>query len=205
MIFRDVILSPSINFFIRVTGQLLAIVSLLFAAYFLWSDFPPQDIFVDDTKFGAEIASAAAKNGLAPDLVKALIYRESRFNPRAVGSAGECGLMQIMPSGAAKEWATANRVPVPSRAELFNVPLNLEIGCWYLARGMREYSGYRHKTELALARYNAGPRRTREWLPADKDGEVLPLIKLQSTHEYVAKIMARYKKYSAGGARGNSK
>ena len=198
-------MSPSTKNFIRTSGQLLAVVSLLFAAYFLWSDYSPQDIWVDDTKFSQEIAVAAAKHGLEPELVRALIFRESRFNPRAVGSAGECGLMQIMPGGAVKEWAAAKRVAVPSRAELFDVPMNLEIGCWYLARGMSEYSSYRHKRELALARYNAGPRRTREWLPEDKNGEVLPLIKLQSTHDYVAKIMSRYRRYIASGKPGNSK
>lgn len=191
----------ALKFFVRSAAQLLAAAALFLAAYLLWSGFSPQDLFVDDHKFDAEIAVAAAKYGLDKELVRSLIYQESRFNQFAVGSAGECGLMQLMPGGAAAEWAKVKRIPAPSRLELFEVPVNLEIGCWYLANGIKEYSAYKHRVELALARYNAGPRRTKEWLPKDKDDEVLPRIKLQSTYDYVRKIMLRYQKYTSGAGK----
>ena len=53
------------------------------------------DWFVDDTKYHDEIVAAARRHGLDPDLVRALIFRESRFNPQARGSRGEVGLMQF--------------------------------------------------------------------------------------------------------------
>ena len=46
------------------------------------------------------IRAVATENHVDPMLVKAVVWRESRFNPRAHGRAGELGLMQIMPAAA---------------------------------------------------------------------------------------------------------
>ena len=73
--------------------------------------------------------------------------------------------------------------------------LNLEIGCGYLARGMRRWSGYRAQTELALAQYNAGESRADRWKPASPDGTVVDRIGIGSTRQYVTRIMKRYRKY----------
>jgi len=55
-------------------------------------------------KYTPLIEEIAARHGVSPNLVKALIWKESCFNEKAVGSHGEVGLMQIMP-GAITEWA----------------------------------------------------------------------------------------------------
>ena len=52
-----------------------------------------------------EIDSAATSseelgNGVYPPLLKAVIWKESRFDASARGSKGEIGLMQVMPSTA---------------------------------------------------------------------------------------------------------
>ena len=52
------------------------------------------------------ILAAAQRYGVEPALVKAVVWRESRFDPLAKGRKGEEGLMQIM-EDTAKDWAGA--------------------------------------------------------------------------------------------------
>ncbi len=150
--------------------------------------------FYNADTFKTEISTAAKKYGLPVNLVKALIRQESKFYPRAIGKDGEIGLMQIHPAGAAAEWARINRCPVPSPAQLMDVNVNLDIGCWYLARAINKWKQYRHGTELALAQYNAGAANAAKWKPSAKDGEVIPLITWPGTRQYVINIMKNYRK-----------
>ena len=154
-----------------------------------------RDFWVDDTRYEREIRQAAADHGLDPDLVRAVIFQESRFNAFARGSKGEVGLMQLLPEGAVAEWARVHDAAVPDEIELCNPELNLEIGCWYLARAMRRWQGYREQTELALCQYNAGEQRARRWCPEDPAGTIAGRITIPSTEKYVARIMARYREY----------
>src|SRR5204863_84871 len=48
------------------------------------------------------IRAAAARHGLAPELVESVIRVESNFEARAVSPKGARGLMQLMPATAAK-------------------------------------------------------------------------------------------------------
>ena len=68
---------------------ILAVAAAALALIF-WRD-PVRDLWVDDTKFAEEIREAAARHGLPSELVRALIFRESRFDPAARGRAGEIG------------------------------------------------------------------------------------------------------------------
>ena len=154
-----------------------------------------RDFLVDDTRFSEEIVRAARTNGLDPALVRAVVFQESRFNPSARGTKGEIGLMQILPDGAAEEWARTYRRPRPTDAELRDPELNLAIGCWYLARAMRRWQDRRCQIELALCQYNAGARRAERWQPDTPDGTVIDRITIASTRLYVERIMARYRKY----------
>jgi soluble lytic murein transglycosylase len=151
-----------------------------------------MDFFIDDSRYDAEITAAANAHGLPAPLVKALIRQESKFNADAVGKHGEIGLMQLLPAGSAAEWARINHRPVPSRRQLADVHTNLNIGCWYLARAVKKWSGYRHGTELALAQYNAGEKNAIRWKPPTPDGEVIPRITWPGTRRYVSNIMQNY-------------
>ncbi len=156
-----------------------------------------RKFIIDDTRFAPEIKAAAAKHGLDPKLVRALIYVESSFDEHAIGKAGEIGLMQILPEGAVAEWVRVKKVPRPMDGELFKVATNLDIGCWYLSRAMKRYAKYKHATELALADYNSGASRVKTILPQDTNAEIIPRIKISSTRDYVKKIMERYEKYKS--------
>lgn len=161
-----------------------------------WGISSPKRWFVDEHRYDAEINAAAKRHGLDPELVRALVFQESSFKADKRGGKGEIGLMQVLPSGGAAEWARIKKRRRPSASELFDVELNLEIGCWYLARSMKRWKEYRHSTELALAEYNAGPSQARKWAPKNRNGEVIPLIKIASTKKYVTEIMNRYRSYS---------
>lgn len=155
-----------------------------------------RNFFVDDTLYAAEIREAADHHGLPPELVRAVIFRESRFDPEARGSAGEIGLMQILPRGAVAEWARIHKCPVPDKTALENVQVNLEIGCFFLARSMRRWQKYKAQTALALCQYNAGESRAVKWAPKDPaDPDVLDRITIRSTRKYVTVILDRYHKY----------
>lgn len=158
----------------------------------------PENIFINSAEFDHLINAAAAKHSLPPALVRALIRQESKFNPREVGRKGEIGLMQLLPSGAAAEWARINKCPPPSRQELFSPELNLEIGCWYLARAIRRWHRYRCGTEMALAQYNAGEKNVLRWKPDSFDGDFLSRISWPGTKKYVSKIISHFRKDSAG-------
>jgi len=149
----------------------------------------------DSHSFDRQIREAAHKYGLDSRLVKAVVYQESRFNPLTVGKDGEIGLMQILPRGAVADWATARKVPPPSANSLFSPELNLEIGCWYLARAVARWRDYEYGIELALCQYNAGPTRAAEWMPESVSGEVIDRIQISGTRRYVTEIMERYRFY----------
>ena len=99
---------------------------------------------------GTSIAAAAARHGLDPALVLAVIGAESGHNPMAVSPKGAVGLMQILPE-------TAALMGLPEPADPAS---NLEAGCRYLAALLATFGG---DVELALAAYNAGPGAVRRW------------------------------------------
>ncbi len=154
-----------------------------------------RDFTVDDTQYAEQIHAAASRHNLDPLLVRALIFQESRFRADTIGAAGEIGLMQILPRGAVADWARHHGVAPPSRSELMHPELNLEIGCYYLARAMNRWRNYRCMMELALCQYNAGEVRTNQWKPKHPDGDALAHIPLASTQAYVRNIMQRYQQY----------
>ena len=167
-------------------------------AYFLWRiGESVYDYLTRASRYDRIIRDASLRNHIDPALVKAVIWRESRFDRKARGLKGEIGLMQIMPGSgyAAADWARAHRCRIPSKGALFDPELNIDIGSWYLARALRRYSKYKDRTALALCEYNAGARRTADWKPAKPDESVPERITIPSTREYVKDILKRYQYY----------
>ena len=117
---------------------------MIFARYSMWDGI---------------IAESSRRNCVDPRLVKAVIWRESRFRVDSSGLAGEVGLMQVRPEGAAFDWARANSIELPCKGIMYNPQLNIEIGSWYLGKAVRKWSGYKECFELALCEYNAGAKR----------------------------------------------
>ena len=129
-----------------------------------------------------------------PRLISAVIWRESRFDPAAVGEAGEVGLMQVT-EAAGLEWAEdTGRLPF-SKYDLFDPEVNIEAGTWYLARAIRNWSIHSDPLPYALAEYNAGRSNAERWeLGAGGDAEVFWAgITYGTTKNYIKDILERYR------------
>jgi len=137
------------------------------------SSAPPPD-----TRYDREIAAAIEDvhdvHHVPAALVKAVITRESSWNPLAVSRAGALGLMQLLP-------ATAAKVGV-SREELFDPAKNILAGVRLLAVLLRHYRG---DVISALTAYNARPREL--FAPIPQNGE---------TPAYVRAVLEYYARYA---------
>ncbi len=143
------------------------------------------------------ILAAAARYGVDAALIKAVMWRESWFDPRAVGRAGEVGLMQIM-EPAAREWAAAERVPLFVHSQLFDPGRNTLAGAWYLRKLLRRYAATDNPLPYALADYNAGRANVLKWArgPAATNSAVfIGQIGFPGTQAYVKSILRRYAHY----------
>ncbi|MFN4141267.1 transglycosylase SLT domain-containing protein [Aestuariivirga sp.] len=125
-------------------------------------------------------------------LVFALARQESEFNPKAGSKVGAQGLMQIMP-GTAKLIAKQHGIK-HNPGQLMNPEYNVKLGAAHLGDLIADHGG---SYVLTLVSYNAGPRRSREWLVEYGDfrkGEADPIdwvesIPFQETRQYVQKVL----------------
>jgi soluble lytic murein transglycosylase-like protein len=133
------------------------------------------------TQYDAQITAAAAKYGLDPALLKALIRQESNFDPSAQSGAGAQGLTQLMPGTAASLGVTDPTDPAQA----------IDGGAKYLKAQLDRFGGDASK---ALAAYNAGPGAVAKF------GGVPPYAETQN---YVTKVLgyaAEYRGSSAAAA-----
>lgn len=143
------------------------------------------------------IRVAAQRFGVEPALVKAIVWRESRFNPNARGRAGELGLMQIQEI-AAGEWADAERIAGFDHASCLDPGTNTLAGTYYLAKLMRRYTQTDNPVPYALADYNAGRGNVVKWNngpAATNSAAFIAQIGFPGTSNYVMTVMARYERY----------
>lgn len=115
------------------------------------------------------IRVAAARHGVDPALVKAIIHTESAFNPNARSPVGAMGLMQLMP-GTARDMGVSNA---------WDPVQNIEGGVKYLAWLQRQFRNRDH----VVAAYNAGLGNVR------KHGGIPPF---RETQNYVRSVNSRY-------------
>ena len=143
------------------------------------------------------ILAAARKYSVDPSLIKAVVWRESRFNPNARGGAGEIGLMQIR-EAAAEEWAKAEGVPYFSHQHLYDPAKNLLAGTWYLRKLLRRYLRTDSPVVYALADYNAGRTHVLRWnkgAAATNSAQFLQQMDYAGTRAYIAAVQNRQQHY----------
>lgn len=128
--------------------------------------------------FADVIDEASRTFRVQPELLRAVIDVESRFNPRAVSDKGAQGLMQLMP-------ATARRF---SGGDMFNPRENVLAGARYL-RFLLDL--FKEDVELTLAAYHAGENAV------IRAGYRIPSF--PETRQYVPRVLARYRRLLAAG------
>jgi hypothetical protein len=118
------------------------------------------------------LQSASASTGVPYPLLAAVANRESGFNPQAVGSSGEQGLMQIMP-------ATGQQLGLTNP---FDPTANATAGAKYLSQLYGQYGDW----NTALIAYNEGPGKL-------ASGVIVP-----ASQTYANAILADQSSYGSG-------
>jgi soluble lytic murein transglycosylase len=117
-------------------------------------------------EYESAVRASARHNGLDPALVAAVIYVESRFDPRARSPHGAVGLMQVLPETAAQIARETGGVAfVP--ADLEDPAVNIRYGCYFLRSVLDQFGG---DVVAAVAAYNAGAGAVGEWVAAARAG-----------------------------------
>lgn len=172
---------------IRRIVYLLIVALGLYWAYFYWRDH----------RFDAEIAAAAARYQMPAALVKAIIWRESRFHPNVRGAAGELGLMQVR-EDAAYEWAASEHIKSFDHTECLNPATNTLAGTYYLKVTLSHYKQADNPLPYALAEYNAGRGNVLKWRTGramTNSAAFMQQIGFPGTRAYVQSILRRYEHY----------
>ena len=152
-----------------------------------------------DHRYDREIATVARVYSLPPGLVKAVVWRESRFQAGARGTREEIGLMQLQPA-TAQEWAQSTHNAAFVAEQLTDPVTNLQAGCFHLAKIVRRYSKTDSPWAYALADYNAGRGNVLRWLsgPAQTNSAAfLAAITFPGTRSYVQEVLERAPRYAA--------
>jgi soluble lytic murein transglycosylase-like protein len=122
-----------------------------------------------DTELDALSESAARRSQVDPQLVRAVIDKESGGRPCALSARGAQGLMQLMPD-------TADDLEVQ---DAFDPKENVEAGTKLLKSLLARYN---NDPSLALGAYNAG------WSRVDQAGGV---PQIPETTDYVTEILKK--------------
>ena len=143
----------------------------------------PEPVRIDRTSVSvstidtrARIALEARNHGLAPGLLEAVAWQESRGRMGALSVKGALGVMQLMPNTAAELGVNPG-----------DLADNIRGGALYLRRQLDRFGG---NVPLALAAYNAGPGAVARY------GGIPPY---RETRDYVARIMGRWRPLAAVG------
>lgn len=138
------------------------------------SEAPPEPACepVPEEELGPLVNEIAEREGLTPDLLRAVIEKESSRLPCAVSRKGAQGLMQLMPATALELGVT----------DPFDPAENVSAGARLLRRLLARYGG---DLALALGAYNAGPA----WV--DAFGALPPF---RETLDYVSAILGRLRR-----------
>ena len=156
--------------------------------YYRWQREHSQD---------AVIRAAAARYDVDGALVKAVVWRESWFDPMARGKAGEIGLMQIR-EPAAREWAEAERIAGFQHEHILDPGSNTLAGAWYLAKLLRRYPRTDDPVPYALADYNAGRGHVLRWnqgAAVTNSQQFLAQMTFPGTRRYIQTVVERRERY----------
>jgi len=139
------------------------------------------------------IREQAAAKHLDPALIAAVIYAETKFDPRT-SPAGAEGLMQIEPA-TAEFLAKLSGGYRFTRSDLGTPAINVAYGSYYLRYLLDHYDG---DEMLAIAAYNAGLANVDRWVArAGAEGRSLTVgeIPFGQTRAYVQRVLQAQHEY----------
>lgn len=141
------------------------------------------------------VQAEAARYGIDPLLIFALIRHESLFDANATAAAGEKGLTQVIPS-TGEYIAQQLNWPNYQHAVLFRPYASIAFGAYYLQEQLAEFDG---NAAAALSAYNAGPGRAAQWveLSGGDPDLLISSITIDSTRTYVTRIYGFHAIYRA--------
>jgi soluble lytic murein transglycosylase len=152
---------------------------------------------VDIDAWGYPVKALPNWKQIGKPVEKALVYglsrQESEFNPSAGSVVGAQGLMQIMP-GTGKLIAKQYGLPFKRGLLTSDPAYNVKLGAAHIGDLLQDFGG---SYVLTLVAYNAGPRRSLEWMVEYGDlrsGDIDPVdwvesIPFQETRQYVQKVL----------------
>jgi soluble lytic murein transglycosylase len=139
------------------------------------------------------IREQAAQKRLDPALIAAVIYAETKFDPRP-SSAGAEGLMQILPATAYYLAHLSGGITFTA-SDLADPSVNVAYGSYYLRYLLNHYDG---NEMLAVAAYNGGLTNVDKWVAqAESEGHQLSPqeIPFSQTREYVQRVLGAERAY----------
>jgi soluble lytic murein transglycosylase len=134
------------------------------------------------------VDAKAQAQGVAPNWLYAVIRRESLFMSDVGSGAGAQGLMQLMPNTA--DWINRKAGLGLINMNLHDPETSITLGSAYLSYLNERYAG---QMPLAIAAYNAGPGRVKQWLPINRalPGDVwVDTILFDETRNYVRAVLS---------------
>jgi len=140
--------------------------------------------------WAGDVETLSAQAAVPPAVVHTVMNIESAFHAGAVSRAGARGLFQVMPQTAVRLAIEEGAAP-PDLDDLLGREASMALGVRYLGKLVKEFRG---QIPLALAGYNAGPHRVKEWLrqrghlPMDVFVETIPFGQARG---YVKKGVSR--------------
>ena len=144
-------------------------------------------------RYDTAILTAARRYQVDPNLVKAIVWRESCFNALARGRAGELGLMQIR-ALAAQEWAQSEHLAMFQHSDCLDPATNILAGTWYLKKVLKRYTQTDDPIPYALADYNAGRGNLLKWKRGSAEtnsAAFMAQVEFPTTRAYIQAITAQ--------------
>ncbi len=145
-------------------------------------------------QYASTIRQQAAQKHVPPSLIAAVIYAETKFDPRT-SPTGAQGLMQVEPQ-TALDLAKRSGATAFSVSDLQHPATNIAYGTYYLRELLNHYHGSK---VLALAAYNGGETNVDRWEAGAKaHGHPLTIaqIPFPETRAYVAKVLSAERRYA---------
>lgn len=175
---------------------IILIIAAIFAAVAAIFEYFPM-LFEDveeityPLEYRDEIEKASEEFDVPIEIICAVIYVESRFDPSVTSSVGARGLMQIMPA-TFKDIQKALKTDYTDD-DLYDPAVNIRAGTYYLSYLYKILGDW----ELVHAAYNAGIGNVWSWLDDDKyskDGKLIN-VPFDETKNYLKKVAIAKEKY----------